>query len=55
MERGLPPAFDHEFRDEDSDLTFGVVVFDLEDIIDERREDVATRGGKDHEFGDRSP
>jgi hypothetical protein len=55
VERGLPPVFDHELRDEDGDLTFGVVVFDLEDIIDERREDVATRGGKDYEFGDRCP
>jgi hypothetical protein len=25
VERGLPPVFDHEFGDEDGDLTLGVV------------------------------
>jgi hypothetical protein len=55
VERGLPPVFDYEFGDEDGDLTLGIVVFDLENIIDEGRQDVTKRGGKDYESGYRVP
>ena len=41
VEWGLPPVFDYEFGDEDGDLSFGVVVLDLEDVVDQREEDEA--------------